>query len=52
MIVCPACGEEIEVISIKDNFGFTLGNMNKGKFCGSKTLYYHKNCLFANDILK
>jgi len=27
MIVCPACGEEIEFVSIKKNFGFTLGNV-------------------------
>jgi len=52
MIVCPACGEEIEFVSIKKNSGFTLGNIKNGKFRGNRTLYYHKDCLLTNDILK
>jgi len=52
MIICPACGEEIEVVSVKNNFRFTLGNVKNGKFRGNKTLYYHKDCLLINDILK
>lgn len=47
MIICSVCGEEIEVLSLKNSFKFTIGNMKKGKFCGKKELFYHKNCLLA-----
>jgi len=52
MIICPACGKEIEVLSLKNSFKLTLGNMKKGKFYEEKELFYHKNCLLACDILK
>lgn len=49
MISCPLCGEEIKLVSLNDTFKITLGNLINGKFCGSRSLFYHKNCLVNNE---
>ena len=48
MIICPVCGEEIKAANLNKAFKITLGNLLNGKFYGSKSLLYHKDCL-VND---
>jgi len=45
MICCTECGDIIPAIELKNHYEITLGNLSFGKFIGSKTLYYHKDCL-------
>ncbi|MFX1315571.1 MAG: hypothetical protein ACFE9T_06870 [Promethearchaeota archaeon] len=45
MSKCKICGTQIGVKNKDKVFQFTLGNTINGEFYGSKTIYFHVDCL-------
>jgi len=52
LIRCSFCGEKIDLVSLNKSIKITLGNLINGKFCGSKSLFYHKDCLVNDECHK
>ncbi len=49
-MICPICREEIKLQKLNSHFKITLGNVINGKFYGTKTFYYHKDCLSEKNL--